>query len=122
MGGVLAGGGIAIAALGSSFAFVTKTLSGLKWWQILSGIGGAILAVLIPSINIAAIRLSKRDLSCILEGSRWAINGRMRLSRRQRKFFTQNPRSPVREAINWERALLIAAIALTLVLLIYAVI
>ena len=46
---MLAGGGIAIAALGSSLAFITKTLAGLAWWQIAYGLGAAVVAVLAPT-------------------------------------------------------------------------
>lgn len=87
-GQMLAGGGIAIAAMGSSLAFMTKTFAGLTLPQILGGLMVAVLAVLIPSAVIAAIRLSRRDLSVLLEGTGWAINSRMRLSRAQRKTFT----------------------------------
>ena len=67
MGSTLAGGGIAIAALGSSLAFITKTLSGLTAFTILAAVGGAILAVLTPTLIMALIKLRRRDLSSILE-------------------------------------------------------
>ena len=90
----LAGGGIAIAALGSSLAFVTKTLAGLSALTILAGIGGAILAVVAPTILIAFSQLRRRDLGAILEGSGWAINARMRLTRTQSRYFTECPAYP----------------------------
>ncbi len=93
-GQLLAGGGIAIAAMGSSLAFMTKTFAGLTLPQILGGLLVAVLAVLIPSAIIAAIRLSRRDLSVLLEGTGWAINSRMRLSRAQRLTFTAKPPFP----------------------------
>ncbi len=94
LGGTLAGGGIAIAALGGSLAFITRSLAGLRWYQILAGLGGAVGAVIVPTVIIAIIRLRSRDLSMLLEGSGWAINARMRLSRRQRRHFTQRPPHP----------------------------
>ncbi len=94
LGGALAGGGIALAALGGSMAFMTRTLAGLRWWQVFAGFGGIILAVLVPTIVIAAIRLRSRDLSVLLEGSGWAINARMRLSREQSRQFTRRPPYP----------------------------
>jgi len=45
-GSMLAGGGIAIAALGSSAAFITKTLSTLSWQGTLGGLSLAVLAFL----------------------------------------------------------------------------
>jgi len=93
-GSVLAGGGIAIAAIGSSLAFITKTLAGLKWYTILAGVVGALAAVILPTIIVAWLKLRSRDLSAILEGAGWAINLRMRLTRRQSRFFTERPAYP----------------------------
>jgi hypothetical protein len=90
-GGLLAGGGVAIAAVSSAVINVTKAIEANPI-IILAGIGGAILAVLLPSLALAYAKLRRRDLSAILEGSGWAINTRMRLSRAQSRFFTQRPR------------------------------
>ncbi|MAE62412.1 MAG: hypothetical protein CMJ49_13780 [Planctomycetaceae bacterium] len=93
-GGLLMGGGVAVAALGSSVAYITKTLSGLDWRWIIGGIGAAILAVMAPAAIVAMVKLRKRDLAAILEGSGWAINAHMRLTLPQRRFFSKNPRFP----------------------------
>ncbi len=111
-GGLLMGGGVAVAALGSAVAYFTKTLAGLQYWQILIGLGGAVLAVVVPISIIAALKLRRRDLSGILAGSGWAINARMRLTRGLGRFFTQRPRYPkeakgVRRPRKW---LILAAI------------
>ena len=115
---LLAGGGIAIAAIGSSLAFMTKTLAGLNALQIVSGLGAALLAVLVPSTLIAWIRLGQRDLSGLLEGSGWAINASMRLSRTQRRTFTQRPHYPEQSRFSrgsawwlWRVLLLVALLA-----------
>ena len=59
LGGALAGGGIAVAALGSSLAFITKTLAGLVWWKIAAGLGGAMVAVIIPNTIVAFFQLRR---------------------------------------------------------------
>lgn len=91
---MLVGASVSVAALSSAFAFITKQLSGLTGWQI----GGALLilagVVLVPTVLVAAIKLRRRDLSAILEGSGWAINARMRLTLGQRKQFTRRPAYP----------------------------
>lgn len=92
--GLLIGGSVAIAALGSALAFITKTLSELKWHQILVGIAVAILAVMIPVCMVTLMKLRKRDLGAILEGSGWAINARMRLTFKQGRMFTRRPAFP----------------------------
>jgi hypothetical protein len=91
-GGMLAGGGIAIAALGSSAAFITKTLSTLSWQGALGGLTLAALAVLLPTALFAWLRLRSRDLSSLLEGAGWAVNDRMWLTPAQARTFTFEPR------------------------------
>ncbi|PIE32980.1 hypothetical protein CSA56_13705 [candidate division KSB3 bacterium] len=93
-GGLLAGGSIAIAALSSSFAFITKTFSGLSWGVIVGGVLIGIAAVMLPTSVVAYVKLSKRDLSCILEGAGWGLNGRMRLTHKQAVTFTLTPPYP----------------------------
>jgi len=118
-GQLLAGGGIAVAAMGSSLAFMTKTFSGLSLTQILGGLLVAVLAVLIPSAVIAAMRLNRRDLSVLLEGTGWAVNSRMRLSRAQRLAFTSKPAFPkesrfIRDREWWLQRALLATLLLYL--------
>ena len=93
-GGLLMGGGVALAALGSAVAYIAKTLSGVPAWKILVGIAGAILAVALPASIIAVLKLRQRDLSTILEGSGWAINAKMRLTFSLGRFFTCKPPLP----------------------------
>ena len=96
LGGLLAGGGIALAALGSSAAFVVKTFASLTWESTLAGILAAVAAVAVPASLVAHLKLRRRDLSAILEASGWAINARMRLTRRQAEYFTLRARIPER--------------------------
>ncbi|MGH1362869.1 MAG: hypothetical protein ACRBF0_04880 [Calditrichia bacterium] len=93
-GGMLAGGGIAIAALGSSVAFITKTLAGLGWLELVGGLAALLAAVIVPATIVAFLKLRSRDISSILEGSGWGINARMRLTRKQAKTFTHIPAYP----------------------------
>lgn len=94
-GGLLAGGGIAVAALGSSLAFITKTLSSMTLMDIFGGLLAALLAVILPATISAYLKLSRRDLSAILEGAGWGINARMRLTHRQSHTFTHRPNYPL---------------------------
>ncbi len=93
-GGLLMGGGVALAALGSAIAYIAKTVSTVHWWQIVAVIGGVILAVMLPVSVVAILKLRRRDLSAILEGAGWAINARMRLTWSQSRYFTRRPRYP----------------------------
>ncbi len=93
-GGAMIGAGLAIAALGSAMAYITKSLSQVHWWQVLVGVACAIIAVMLPTSIVAFMKLRKRDLSAILEGAGWAINARMRLTRKLGVFFTNRPKYP----------------------------
>jgi len=93
-GGLMVGGGVALAALSSALAYIAKSLTGVPLWKILIGIGGSILAVMLPITIVAFLKLRKRDLSAILEGSGWGINARMRLTHKQGWFFTEKPKHP----------------------------
>lgn len=89
--GMLAGGGFAVAAIGSSFAFVTKTLAALSIKTVLIAVFVLVCLIAIPTGIAAYYKLSRRDLSTILEGSGWGINARMKLTSAQADCFTFRP-------------------------------
>jgi len=93
-GGLLMGAGVALAALTSALAYVAKTVAGASWIAIVISLLVAVLLVMLPTSIVAFLKLRGRDLSAILEGSGWAINARMRLTRRQGRSFTQRPAYP----------------------------
>jgi len=80
MGGMLAGGGVAIAALSSSFAFISSTLSSVDRIYFLYTAVVFLLFILVPSLVAGILKLRKRDISLVLEACGWAINGPMRLN------------------------------------------
>ncbi|HUT43232.1 MAG TPA: hypothetical protein VMW95_02755, partial [Desulfobacterales bacterium] len=86
--GLLVSLSISVAAMGTAFAFITKTLTGMSRSQSLFSFLGAILIVGIPVTIIAIAKLRRQNLSAILEASGWAINANMRPSRQQRRQFT----------------------------------
>jgi len=88
------GAGVAVAALGSAVAYITKTLASVNPLTIIAGVFGAVLIVMLPVSIVALLKLRRRNLSAILEGSGWGINGNMRLTRKQARFFTERPRYP----------------------------
>ena len=90
-GGLLAGGGLAVAAIGSSFAFITKTLSGLTFKTVVLALLVLAAIIAIPAGIAAFFKLSRRDLSRVLEGSGWGLNSRMKLTSNQAACFTYRP-------------------------------
>lgn len=92
---LLMGGGVAIAALGSSFAYVAKTFEKIQSPMIiLQVLSVVLLLILVPTIINAWIKLRRRDIGTLLEASGWAINARMRLTRIMRGVFTRRPSIP----------------------------
>ncbi|MCQ9207331.1 MAG: hypothetical protein NG740_05610, partial [Omnitrophica bacterium] len=91
---LLLGGGIAIAALGTSFAYITKALSQVKPTHILVALAGITAIILLPGIIMGFIKIRKRDMSVLLEASGWAVNVHMRLSATLGRLFTHVPNLP----------------------------
>jgi hypothetical protein len=89
-------GSFAVAALGSSFAYIAGKFSQMqwRWWDVLAIIVLALAAVLVPTVAVAFFRLRRRNLSAVLEASGWAINSPMRLTRSLRKLLVLQPRHP----------------------------
>ena len=91
---ILMGGGIGIAALGSSVAFITKQLQTVSIWDILSVLLGIILIFGGPVVAISLVKLYRRNLSRFLEATGCAVNRRMRMSRAMGNIFTFSPDMP----------------------------
>lgn len=89
---LLLGGGVGIAALGSSFALLINSLKGVNLIRILISIAVIAFIVSLPLIITAAVKLRKRNLALFLESAGWAINFEMRLTRKMGKLFTRRPR------------------------------
>ena len=91
---LLMSGGIGIAALGSSVAFITKQLQNVSIWNILSVLLGIVLIFGGPVVAISLFKLFRRDLSRFLEATGCAVNRRMRMSRKMGEIFTFQPTLP----------------------------
>jgi len=91
---LMLGGGLAIAALGSSFAYITKALSQVKPTQILLVLLGLATVVLLPGIFAGFMKIRGRNLSGLLEASGWAVNVHMRINTAMGRLFTRSPRLP----------------------------
>jgi len=91
---LMLGGGLAIAALGSSFAYITKALSEVKPIQVLLAVLGLAAVVLLPSIFAGFSKIRKRNMSGLLEASGWAVNVHMRVNTVMGRLFTRTPPLP----------------------------
>ena len=91
---LLMSGGIGIAAIGSSIAFITKQLQNVSIWDILSVILGILLIFGGPVVIMSLIKLYRRDLSRFLEATGCAVNRKMRMCRKLGDIFTFTPIMP----------------------------
>jgi hypothetical protein len=90
-GTLLGIGGVAVAALGSSLAFITQTISAMSLKTVFVAILVIAALIVVPTAVSAYARLSRRDLSAILEGAGWGLNSRMKLTTPQANNFTRRP-------------------------------
>ncbi|GAB5605611.1 hypothetical protein [Sideroxyarcus sp. TK5] len=74
--GIFAAIGLAIGAIGGILASVVGGILSLKFWQIPLAVLGLMLAISLPSMTLAWLKLKKRNLGPILDACGWAINAR----------------------------------------------
>ena len=91
---LLMGGGVAIAALGGVFAYMTKTIHDMGVLGVLRVVGIFVGAIAIFTAAVALVKLQRRNLAMLLEACGWAMNARMRLTHRMGRLFTRVPPLP----------------------------
>lgn len=91
---LLMGGGIGIAALGSSIAFIANSLQDVSLKTIFAVLAGIVVIFGGPSVVIALIKIFRRNLSRFLESCGCAVNRPMRMSRKMGLIFTFVPQRP----------------------------
>ena len=97
---LLMGGGVGLAAIGSSIAFMAQALHNISLWNVI----GVLLCVMLifggPVVVISLVKLYRRNVAGFLEAGGWALNKRMRLSRKMGLIFTNQPRIPIATLLN----------------------
>ncbi len=91
---LLLGGGVGLAAVGSSFALLMNAIKGINFTRFAATIGLIVLVISLPLIITAIVKLRRRNIALFLESAGWAINLQMRLTRRLGKLFTFIPKFP----------------------------
>ena len=91
---LLMGGGIGMAALGSSIAFIAKSLQNVSFTTILAVLAGIVVIFGGPSVINALVKIFRRNLSRFLESCGCAVNRPMRMSRKMGSIFTFTPVRP----------------------------
>jgi len=78
--GVVAALGVAVGAIGGALATVSAKLAELHVWQIPLVFLAVVLAISLPAVIIAWLKLRQRTLGPILDANGWAINGRVQIN------------------------------------------
>ncbi len=98
--GYVAAGGIALAAVGSSLAFIVTQVKALTLLDIFSA--GVILltVVMAPAGLLGWLKLRQRNLALLLEGAGWALNDRLMLTSDLALLVTRKPRLPTHAKVD----------------------
>ncbi len=75
--GIFAALSLALGAIGSIILSIAAGFFKLVWWQMPVAIVGIILAISLPSMVLAYLKLRKRNLAPVLDANGWAINARI---------------------------------------------
>ncbi len=94
MSTLLVGGGVAFAAVGSSLAFMVKTLVDVNPWSVVGALAAVVAGLALVSGFLGWLKLRRRDVAALLEACGWALNSRMRLRRPLTTLFTRRPPLP----------------------------
>jgi MFS family permease len=78
--GTIAALGVALGALSTAFGLVFAKVVELPGWQLPLVVIGVILAISLPSVVIAWLKLRQRTIAPLLEANGWAINGRVKVN------------------------------------------
>ena len=78
--GIFAAIGLAIGAIGTMLAAVLTGVLNLPWWQIPILVVVIVLAISLPSVLLAWLKLRKRNLGPILDANGWAVNARAKIN------------------------------------------
>ncbi|HYI00265.1 kinesin [Hyalangium sp.] len=92
--GLIAAGGIAFAAVGSALAFIVGQVKSLTLVDVLSAAIIIAAIVMLPAGLFGWLKLRRRNLALLLEGSGWALNDRLKLTRGLAALVTRKPRLP----------------------------
>ncbi len=77
---LITGIGVALGSIGTMLAAVFARVLDLAWWQYPLVLVGLMLAISLPSMLIAWLKLRQRTLGPVLEANGWAINGRVKIN------------------------------------------
>ena len=78
--GTVAALGVALGSLATAFGVIFAKLADVSPWKVVFIFLAVILAISLPSVIIAALKLRKRNLGPILDANGWAVNAKAKLN------------------------------------------
>lgn len=78
--GTLAAIGLVLTTLLAALGGIFGKILGLTWWQIPLALVAIVLAISLPAMLIAYLKLRKRNLGPILDANGWAVNARAKIN------------------------------------------
>ncbi|OIO70122.1 MAG: hypothetical protein CO186_07315 [Zetaproteobacteria bacterium CG_4_9_14_3_um_filter_49_83] len=78
--GIFAAIGLAVGAIGTALAALVTGFLSLIWWQMPLALIGVVLAVSLPSMVTAAMKLRQRNLAPLLDANGWAVNSQAKVN------------------------------------------
>jgi len=78
--GTLAAIGLVLTTLMGALGTIFSKILGLEWWQIPLAFVAILLAISLPSVIIAWLKLHKRNLGPILDANGWAVNAKAKMN------------------------------------------
>ncbi|NOS70204.1 MAG: hypothetical protein HOP33_09765 [Verrucomicrobia bacterium] len=78
--GTLAAIGLVLTTLLGALGAIFGKILGLAWWQIPLAFLAIILAISLPSVIIAWLKLRRRNLGPILDANGWAVNAKAKVN------------------------------------------
>ena len=77
--GIVAAIGVAVGGITTAFGMVLNAFVGMGWLMPF-GVVGLLLAISLPSMLIAAMKIHSRNLAPILDANGWAVNSKSRIN------------------------------------------
>ena len=91
---LLMGGGVGLAALGSSVAFIANSIQSVPFWKVAAVLFGIIFTISAPMMLVSIVKLRNRRISDFFAAGGWAVNLSIRLSRKMGALFTRKLKIP----------------------------
>lgn len=91
--GTIAALGVAVGGITTAFGMVLEAVFGLGYWLPL-GVVGIILAISLPSMFVAWLKLRMRNLAPLLDGNGWAVNNKASVSMSFGAYLTKTAKLP----------------------------